>query len=171
MTAPTIAPASPAEGPAGRSGESADRLGALPEAPDGLAEALMALGDRWSLAIVAHLLEQPLRFGALQERMPSISPNVLSQRLRTLQASGIVLASPYSHRPPRFLYELTSAGHELAGPLRLLGDWGARHSGAAVELPRHGACGSSLELRWYCPACEQPVDAPAGSDEEELYFA
>src|SRR5207253_1487771 len=86
--------------------------------PDGLAEALAALGDRWSLAIVDNLLEQPLRFGELQERMPAISPNVLSQRLRALQASGVVLASPYSERPPRFLYELTSAGHELAGPLR-----------------------------------------------------
>jgi DNA-binding HxlR family transcriptional regulator len=138
---------------------------------DGLAEALATLGDRWSLAIVAHLLEAPLRFGALQQRMPSISPNVLSQRLRALQASGVVLASPYSQRPPRYLYELTSAGQELAGPLRLLGDWGARHSGAAVELPRHGTCGTHLELRWYCPACEQSVAAPPGAGDEELYFA
>ena len=138
---------------------------------DGLAEALATLGDRWSLAVVAHLLEQPLRFGALQERMPSISPNVLSQRLRALQASGVVLASPYSQRPPRYLYELTSAGQELAGPLRLLGDWGARHSGAAAEPPRHGACDTPLELRWYCPACEQPAAAPAATADEELYFA
>jgi DNA-binding HxlR family transcriptional regulator len=138
---------------------------------DGLAEALAVLGDRWSLAIVGNLLEQPLRFGALQERMPSISPNVLSQRLRALQASGVVLASLYSQRPPRYLYDLTSAGHELAGPLRLLGDWGARRSGAAVEPPRHGACDTTLELRWYCPECEQPVAAPAGAQDEELYFA
>src|SRR5207237_10573356 len=97
--------------------------------------------SRWALALVAPLLEPPLRFGALEERMPSIAPNVLSQRLRALQASGIVLASPYSQRPPRYLYELTSAGHELAGPLRLLGDWGARHSGAAVAVTRHGPLG------------------------------
>jgi DNA-binding HxlR family transcriptional regulator len=103
--------------------------------------------------------------------MPSISPNVLSQRLRALQAGGVVLASLYSQRPPRYLYELTSAGHELAGPLRLLGDWGARRSGAAVEPPRHSACDAALELRWYCPECEQPVAAPAGGQDEELYFA
>jgi DNA-binding HxlR family transcriptional regulator len=138
---------------------------------DGLAEALAALGDRWSLAIVENLLEEPLRFGALQERMPSISPNVLSQRLRALQASGVVVARPYSERPPRFLYELTSAGQELAGPLRLLGDWGGRLSGAAVEPPRHEACETPLELRWYCPVCEQAVAAPDGAHEEELYFA
>jgi DNA-binding HxlR family transcriptional regulator len=141
------------------------------ELGEGLGEALAALGDRWSLAIVGNLLEEPLRFGRLQERMPSISPNVLSQRLRALQASGVVLARPYSERPPRFLYELTSAGQELAGPLRLLGDWGRRIAGAAVEAPRHDACEAPLELRWYCPVCEQAVAAPAGTQEEELYFA
>lgn len=138
---------------------------------DGLDEALASLGDRWSLAIVGHLLEQPLRFGALQERMPAISPNVLSHRLRALQASGVVVATPYSARPQRFLYELTSAGHELAGPLHLLGDWGARRGGATVDAPRHAACETPLELRWYCPTCEQPAAAPSGTVEEELYFA
>ena len=139
---------------------------------DGLAEALGALGDRWSLAVVANLLEGPLRFGALQERLPAISPNILSQRLRALQASGLVLAAPYSRRPVRCLYELTSAGAELAGPLRLLEDWGARHAGASAEPPRHAACETALELRWYCPACEEPVAAPLASPHaEELYFA
>jgi DNA-binding HxlR family transcriptional regulator len=151
--------------------DSTSSAGAAPGYADGLAEALTVLGDRWSLAIVGNLLEHPLRFGALQERIPAISPNVLSQRLRALQASGVLVASPYSQRPPRYLYELTSAGHELAGPLRLLGDWGARRSGAAVDPPRHGACDTQLELRWYCPECEQPVAAPAGAQDEELYFA
>jgi DNA-binding HxlR family transcriptional regulator len=138
----------------------------------GLPEALAVLGDRWSLAIVAQLLAGPLRFGALQDALPAISPNVLSQRLRALQDSGVVLATPYSERPPRFLYELTSAGEELAGPLRLLGDWGARRAGAHGDAPRHTACETPLELRWYCPSCEEPVDAPvATAEHEELYFA
>jgi DNA-binding HxlR family transcriptional regulator len=142
-----------------------------PARGEGLAEALDAVGDRWSLAVVAQLLEGPLRFGALQERLPDISPNILSQRLRALQARGLVLAAPYSRRPPRWLYELTSAGAELAGPLRLLDDWGARLAGVAVEPPRHAACETALELRWYCPACEEPVAAPEAAHAEELYFA
>jgi DNA-binding HxlR family transcriptional regulator len=137
---------------------------------EGLAEALQAIGDRWSLAVVANLLEGPLRFGELQERMPAISPNVLSQRLRAMQQSGLVLATPYSRRPVRCQYELTGAGAELAGPLRLLDDWGARLAGAAAEPPRHATCETALELRWYCPACEEPVTAPA-AQAEELYFA
>jgi len=138
---------------------------------EGLAEALETVGDRWSLAIVANLLEAPLRFGALQERLPAISTNVLSQRLRALQSSGLVLATPYTSRPPRFVYELTGAGAELAGAVRLLEQWGAHRSGAVTEAPRHAACESELELRWYCPTCDEPVAAPAESQGEELYFA
>jgi DNA-binding HxlR family transcriptional regulator len=138
---------------------------------DGLSEALEAIGDRWSLAVIANLLDGPLRFGELQERLPAISPNVLSQRLRALAQSGLLLSSPYSLRPPRFLYELTSAGAELVGPLRLLDDWGARLAGAATDPPRHDACETALELRWYCPSCEQPVAAPATAQAEQLYFA
>jgi DNA-binding HxlR family transcriptional regulator len=138
---------------------------------DGLAEALAVLGDRWSLAVVASLLEGPLRFGALQERLPTISPNVLSQRLRTLEARGVLVASPYSQRPTRYTYELTSAGRELAGALRLLGDWGLRRQGAAAARPRHGACGAELEVRWYCPVCQRPVASPSADDEEELFYA
>jgi DNA-binding HxlR family transcriptional regulator len=142
-----------------------------PEPRDGLAEALEVIGDRWSLVVVASLLEGPLRFGELQERLPAISPNILSQRLRALQASGLVLATPYSRRPPRFAYELTSAGAELAGALRMLSDWGARLAGATAEPPRHEACETPLELRWYCPTCEEPLADPAQDPVEELYFA
>ena len=139
---------------------------------DGLAEALSAVGDRWSLAIVGNLLEAPLRFGELQERLTTISANVLSQRLRALQAAGLVVASPYTRRPPRYLYELTSAGRELAGPLRLLGEWGSRRIGLPAQGPRHSACDTPLELRWYCPACDEPVEAPLDApEEEELVFA
>jgi DNA-binding HxlR family transcriptional regulator len=159
--------------------EPSDRGGATPSASsdapsshqEGLAEALAVLGDRWSLAVVASLLDEPLRFGALQEKLPSISPNVLSQRLRALEARGVLIATPYSTRPPRYTYELTSAGRELAGALRLLGDWGARQLGAPVDPPRHPACGTPLEVRWYCPACQRPVASPASAQDEELYFA
>jgi DNA-binding HxlR family transcriptional regulator len=143
------------------------------QGPDGLAEALALVGDRWSLAIVRNLLDGPLRFGDVQQLLPQISPNVLSQRLRALQASGLVLATPYSRRPARYLYELTGAGAELAAPLRLLEEWGWRRAGAGSDVPRHNACETPLEVRWYCPACEEPVaeGENAASAEAELYFA
>lgn len=121
-----------------------------------LAEALASVGDRWTLLVVAALMDEPLRFNDLLERIPGIAPNILSQRLRRLEQHGLAVAEPYSKRPPRSLYELTQSGRDLAGALRQLTDWGARHSEAA-EPPRHGACGSRLEAVWYCPTCERSV--------------
>jgi DNA-binding HxlR family transcriptional regulator len=120
-----------------------------------LAEALASVGDRWTLLVVAALLEEPRRFNDLLSAIPGIAPNILSQRLRHLDEQGLVVGQPYSERPPRSLYELTDAGRELAGALRHLTEWGTRRAGG--EPARHAACGSPLEAVWYCPTCEQPV--------------
>ena len=135
---------------------------------DPLASALAAVGDRWTLLTIAALLEQPKRFGTLQEELAGIAPNVLSDRLRRLERARLLIAQPYSDRPPRFVYELTAAGHELAGALRLLADWGARHATGEVDPPRHALCGTPLEARWWCPSCEEPAEA---GDAEDLRFA
>jgi DNA-binding HxlR family transcriptional regulator len=132
-----------------------------------LAEALASVGDRWTLLVVEALLSGPLRFNDLLAEVPGLAPNILTQRLRHLERQRLVVAQPYSERPPRSLYELTPAGRELAGAMRLLADWGARHSDVAGEVPRHRACGSSLEARWYCPTCGEAVDDDEG---ENLHF-
>jgi DNA-binding HxlR family transcriptional regulator len=136
-------------------------------APTPLAAALDSVGDRWTLQIVEALLDGPRRFGDLQAALAGIAPNVLAGRLRRLEAEGLALAQPYSERPQRFVYELTSSGLELAGTLRLLADWGARHR-EGDGGPRHGACGTSVEARWWCPTCERPVDEDEAAD---LHFA
>jgi DNA-binding HxlR family transcriptional regulator len=143
-------------------------IGHVPDpAHAALSEALERVGDRWTLLVIAALLDGPRRFGDLQSELGGIAPNVLSQRLRSLEAHGIVLARRYSERPPRFAYELSASGRELAGALRLLAGWGARH-GDEAERPRHEDCGTALEARWWCPACEQVVDE---SHSEELHHA
>ena len=130
--------------------------------PGPLEEALASVGDRWTLLVVAALLDGPRRFGDLQRALPDIAPNVLSARLRHLDEQGLVVTQLYSKRPPRYVYELSSAGRDLAGPLRLLADWGARAAGG--EPYRHDACGGVLEARWWCPACEVVVDDPDAED-------
>jgi DNA-binding HxlR family transcriptional regulator len=132
--------------------------------PSPLADALARVGDRWTLLAVAALLEGPKRFNELQEQLQGIAPNVLSARLKSLAEHALIVARPYSDRPPRFVYELSESGRELAGALRLLADWGARTAGGAEPL-RHTACGTALEARWWCPACELVVDDPAEGDE------
>jgi DNA-binding HxlR family transcriptional regulator len=125
---------------------------------DLLAHALAVLGDRWTLVVVGGLLDGPQRYGDLQERVPGIAPNILSARLKRLEQAGVISARAYQERPTRYLYELAEGGRELAGALRLLAEWGARHAGGQPDPPRHAACGTPLETRWYCPVCREAID-------------
>jgi DNA-binding HxlR family transcriptional regulator len=122
-----------------------------------LSEALARVGDRWTLLVVEALLEGPRRFNDLQDLIGGIAPNILSERLKRLERERLIVARPYSDRPPRADYELTAEGKELAGALRLLAQWGTRHADEA-ESPHHIACGTPIEARWYCPTCDRLVD-------------
>jgi DNA-binding HxlR family transcriptional regulator len=149
--------------PPGRNPDVAGRL------DDPLAAALASVGDRWTLQVIDRLLAGPRRFGELLDGLPGLASNVLSTRLKALEADGLVLASPYQDRPLRLEYRLTAAGSELAGALRLLARWGADHAGDRDgALLHHDACGTSLEARWYCPTCDRVVDDPEASDVHEL---
>jgi DNA-binding HxlR family transcriptional regulator len=136
------------------------------EPQSALAAALERVGDRWTLLIVEALLDGPRRFGDLLDAVTGIAPNILTQRLRHLERVAVVVSRPYSERPPRLAYELSAAGAELAGALRLLADWGARNADTAEPL-RHSICGTALEARWWCPACELPVEE-ADADDAQL---
>lgn len=126
-----------------------------------LAGALGRVGDRWSLLVVSALLGGPQRFGDLLDGLDGLAPNILSRRLAHLEAEGLVVGEPYSRRPVRHTYRLTARGADLAGVLRLLAHWEAQGAGApsgAAEAPRHQACGTGLEARWWCPTCDERVD-------------
>jgi len=161
---PALAAALPALTGTGLGGEPgehrAEQLAALARACD-------AIGDRWSLPIVAALLEGPLRYTEIQERLPALAPNILSARLRKLERDGLIVAAQYSARPSRFDYGLTADGAALGDAIRLLSSWAAAREELDAALPAHDACGTALEPRWWCPACELPA-APGG---EETMFA
>ena len=122
--------------------------------------ALHRVGDRWSLLLVEALLPGPQRFNELLDGLDGLAPNILSARLKALEAEGVLAARPYSQRPYRVAYVLTARGAELAGALRLLAHWGAQRSSAraraAVPL-HHATSGSAVEARWYCPTCDRVV--------------
>jgi DNA-binding HxlR family transcriptional regulator len=133
--------------------------------PTALEAALDRVGDRWSLLVVDALLEGPRRFGELREALPGIAPNILTDRLRRLERERILVARPYSTRPPRMEYRLTGDGRDLASALRLLADWGSRRTGG--EPLRHDRCGTAIEARWFCPTCTVAVsDAEISGGEQ-----
>jgi DNA-binding HxlR family transcriptional regulator len=140
----------------------------MAQTPDSLDAALAQVGDRWSLRLIDALLSGPRRFNELQHDVDGIATNVLSQRLKNLEQTGVIVARPYSRRPPRYTYELTGSGRELGGALMLLTGWGARHSEGA-DVPHHQACGTSLEPRWFCPTCDRAVDED--DEGERLHYA
>lgn len=121
-----------------------------------LQAAVERVGDRWSLLVVDALMDGARRFGDLQEAVEGIAPNILSRRLKQLERDGVVVARRYCDRPPRYAYDLSARGRELAGALRLLSHWGGGVE--AVEPVRHDLCGTPAEIRWWCPTCAFPLD-------------
>jgi DNA-binding HxlR family transcriptional regulator len=135
----------------------------MDESPGPLNRALERIGDRWSLLIIDALQGAPLRFSDLADRVTGIAPNILSSRLSRLEEEGVILSSPYSEKPLRHAYELTGAGRDLAGVLRLLAHWGDRQSDEG-EAIRHELCGTPLEAQWYCASCDRMVDQGAETE-------
>jgi DNA-binding HxlR family transcriptional regulator len=89
----------------------------------GIAHASDLLGQRWALLVVRELLLGPKRFTDLRAGIPDISPNVLGQRLRELEGSGIVRRRRLAPPAAVQVYELTAWGRELESAVLSLGRW------------------------------------------------
>jgi DNA-binding HxlR family transcriptional regulator len=98
----------------------------------GIAHALDLLGERWALLVVRELLLGPKRFTDLRDGLPNVSPNVLSQRLRELEQSGVVERRKLPPPAAVWVYELTEWGARLKPILLALGAWAVR----SPSLPR-----------------------------------
>ncbi|MGB3291066.1 MAG: winged helix-turn-helix transcriptional regulator [Burkholderiaceae bacterium] len=90
------------------------------------AHALDLVGERWALLVVRELLLGPKRFTDLRKGLPTISPNVLTQRLNELEADGVVLRRRLPPPAASWVYELTDWGKELEPALLHLVRWGVR---------------------------------------------
>jgi len=89
-----------------------------------VATALDHVGERWSILIVRELLLGPLRFSELTEGVGGAPTDVLTKRLRDLEADGIVHRRELERPATGTVYELTDLGRELEGPIMELGRWG-----------------------------------------------
>src|SRR5262249_15041544 len=96
--------------------------------PCGIARALDAIGDRWALLIVRELIFGPKRFLQLRSGLHSVSPNVLSQRLRDLEDGGVIRRGVLDPPASVAVYELTDRGRALEPVLLELGRWGSQEA-------------------------------------------
>lgn len=100
---------------------------------------LVVLGGKWKTVVLAHLKQGPLRYGDLRARMPMLSDKVLGDRLRDLQAQGLVSRRKAGRRGSPSTYELTRRGRSLSAVLQALHDWGAEAAPSlGVTIDAHG---------------------------------
>jgi DNA-binding HxlR family transcriptional regulator len=117
----------------------------------GLARSLDIVGDRWNLLIVRQLLIAPARYRDLIDGLPGIATNLLADRLRDLEASGVVerrLAGEGSVVE----YALTPWGAELRQPIESLIRW-------STPLMVRGPDGDSFRPEWLALAVPALLDA------------
>jgi DNA-binding HxlR family transcriptional regulator len=113
-----------------------------------VAKTLELVGDRWTLLVVRDLLAGRRRFQDLQAGLPGLAPNILSERLKLMEAHDLVSRHFYSDHPPRAAYELTAKGKELGVVLGALASWGARHVYKRARLV-HADSGKEVRLGYF----------------------
>ena len=127
----------------------------------GVARALDVVGERWTLLVVRELLLGPKRFTDLRAGLPGLSADVLSQRLREMEAGGIVRRETLPPPAASKVYELTPRGQALEPVVVELGRWGS-----AVPFAPGDASFSPDAL---VIALKTLFDAAAAADVEERY--
>ena len=100
-----------------------------------VAHALDLVGDRWALLVVRELLLGPKRFTDLRVGLPGAAPNVIAQRLRELEAAGVVRRRELAPPAASKVYELTEWGLDLEPVVVALGSWGGRSPAMRHDAP------------------------------------
>ena len=105
-----------------------------------VARGLDIIGDRWTLLLVRDLLLGPKRYKDLLSGLPGIGTNLLADRLKELEAAGLIERTVLPPPAGSTVYQLTDAGQDLEPVMRALGRWGARFLGAPkksdIMVPR-----------------------------------
>jgi len=97
--------------------------------------ALDLAGDKWTLLVVRDLLRGRYTYGALVDSPEAIPTNILADRLRRMEKTGLIKATPYQRRPMRYAYTLTDKGRGLEKVLAAVARWGHRHIPGTNEIP------------------------------------
>jgi DNA-binding HxlR family transcriptional regulator len=125
-----------------------------------IARALDVVGEWWTLLIVRDVFMGLRRFEAIQADL-GIARNILSDRLSSLVANGVLEKRRYQDHPERYEYVLTEMGRDLVPVLHSLMQWGDRWlspDGPPMVL-LHRECGEQLEWGESCPHCGRSVEA------------
>ncbi len=81
------------------------------------------MGDKWTLIVVRDLLGGAKRYGDFLKSPEGITTNILADRLKRLEETGLISKEAYQDNPPRFEYSLTRMGRDLSPVMRELKAW------------------------------------------------
>lgn len=125
-----------------------------------IARSVAQVGDKWTIMIVREMFLGTRRFDDFL-RLTGISSHLLSQRLKKLEALGVVRSETYSDRPPRREYRLTAMGRDLWPVIISLKLWGDRWLGEDTPPVQiiHKSCGQDTQPQMTCPDCGEGMKA------------
>jgi DNA-binding HxlR family transcriptional regulator len=120
-----------------------------------IANSLDVLGDKWSLLVVRDLLYGKRTYSELANSPERIPTNILAERLKRLEAAGIIETRAYQERPVRYAYTLTRKGNALGDVLLAMVRWGKQHipgtrtldEPAAGAAPAHPATARGARVK------------------------
>ena len=99
-----------------------------------VAMAAEILCTRWTVLLLRELIAGSTRFNDLRRGVPRMSPALLSQRLKELEAANVITRTPSASEPGVFEYQLTKSGRELEPLVTAFGVWGQRWVDSKLSL-------------------------------------
>ncbi len=137
-------------------------IGLMPDVTDvrecSIARTLEVVGERWTLLAIREIMFGNRRFEEIR-RYTGAPRDILTARLRKLEANGLVARIEYQQRPARHEYRLTDLGWSLLPVLVVLRSWGDEHlpgpDGPPVVFEH--SCGATLTPSVTCAECGDPI--------------
>ncbi|MEM7434949.1 MAG: helix-turn-helix domain-containing protein [Myxococcota bacterium] len=106
-----------------RSTDLPTSIDATCDEPCAIERGMRIIGGKWKGSILWHLRDKPIRFGELSRQLGGASRKVLSQRLKEMEAQGLITRTVITERPLAVLYEITEFGRSSLRVLDELRSW------------------------------------------------
>lgn len=114
-----------------------------------IAQTLNIIGDRWTLLILHELLIGETNFNDIKTKLPGLSANLLSARLKTLEEAKLVASELYSAHPPRYSYSLTESGKALDTVFNAIILWGSEYLQPCYKEIVDAKSGERVEIGYF----------------------
>ena len=100
-----------------------------------ITNSLEIIGDKWTLVIIRDLFLGKRTYSEFQQSPEGIPTNILADRLKRLEATGIIVKNPYQDKPVRYEYKLTEQGKALSDVLTAVKEWGLKYiNGTSIKM-------------------------------------